>query len=107
MTMPTELTIRDVLRGSKTLFRRSAEQASSPEVLKVRGEVHRKLVSDSINYFLSKIIPGLMGFLSVLVFVRLLRYEEYGHYAFVLAIVMASASGYAGLLSKWGLLFKI
>ena len=106
MTMPTELTIRDVLRGSKTLFRRNAEQDSSPEVLKVRGEVHRKLVSDSINYFLSKIIPGLMGFLSVLVFVRLLGYEEYGHYAVVFAVVMASASGMAGWLSQGILRFQ-
>lgn len=104
--MPTELTIRDVLRGSMKLFRRSAEQDSSPEILKVRGEVHRKLVLDSINYFLSKIIPGLMGFLSVLVFVRLLGYEEYGHYAVVFAIVMASASGMAGWLGQGILRFQ-
>ena len=104
--MPTEVTIRDVLRGSTTLFRRSAEQDSSPEVLKVRREVHRKLVLDSINYFLSKIIPGLMGFLSVLVFVRLLGYEEYGHYAVVFAVVMASASGMAGWLSQGILRFQ-
>jgi O-antigen/teichoic acid export membrane protein len=106
MTMPTELTIKDVLRGTTTLFRRSAEHGSSPEVLKVRGEVHRKLVLDSINYFLSKIIPGLMGFLFVLVFVRLLGYEEYGHYAVVFAIVMASASGMAGWLSQGILRFQ-
>jgi len=106
MTIPPELTIRDVLRGSTTLFRRSAEQESNPEVLKVRGEVHRKLVLDSINYFLSKIIPGLMGFLSVLVFVRLLGYEEYGHYAVVFAVVMASASGMAGWLSQGILRFQ-
>jgi O-antigen/teichoic acid export membrane protein len=104
--MATEVTIRDVLRGSTALFRRSAEQDSSPEVLKVRGEVHRKLVLDSINYFVSKIIPGLMGFLSVLVFVRLLGYEEYGHYAVVFAVVMASASGMAGWLSQGILRFQ-
>jgi O-antigen/teichoic acid export membrane protein len=104
--MPTELTIKDVLRGSTTLFRRSAERESSPEVLKVRGEVHRKLVFDSINYFLSKIIPGLMGFLSVLVFVRLLGYEEYGHYSVVFAVVMASASGMAGWLGQGILRFQ-
>jgi O-antigen/teichoic acid export membrane protein len=104
--MPTEVTIKDVLRGSTALFRRSAEQDSSPEVLKVRGEVHRKLVLDSINYFLSKIIPGLMGFLSVLVFVRLLGYEEYGHYAVVFAVVMASASGMAGWLGQGILRFQ-
>lgn len=106
MTMSTEPTIRDFLRGSTTLFRTSAEQDSSPEVVKVRGEVHRKLVSDSINYFLSKIIPGLMGFLSVLVFVRLLGYEEYGRYAVVFAVVMASASGMAGWLSQGILRFQ-
>ena len=103
---PTELTIRDVLRGSTTLFGRSADPDSTPEVLKVRDEVHRKLVLDSINYFLSKIIPGLMGFLSVLVFVRLLGYEEYGHYAVVFAVVMASASGMAGWLGQGILRFQ-
>ncbi len=87
------------------LFRRT-EQNSNPEVLKVRDEVHRKLVLDSINYFLSKIIPGLMGFLSVLIFVRLLGYEEYGHYAVVFAVVMASASGMGGWLSQGILRFQ-
>jgi O-antigen/teichoic acid export membrane protein len=106
MTMPTELTIKDVLRDSTALFRRSAEQDPSPEVLKVRGEVHSKLVLDSINYFLSKVIPGLMGFLSVLVFVRLIGYEQYGHYAVVFAVVMASASGMAGWLSQGILRFQ-
>jgi O-antigen/teichoic acid export membrane protein len=104
--MPKELIIREALRGSKTLLSGSIGPDMSSDVLEVQGEVRRKLVVDSINYFLSKIIPGLMGFLSVLVFVRLLGYEEYGRYAVVFAVVMASASGMAGWLSQGILRFQ-
>src|SRR5579859_6769992 len=45
------------------------------------------LVQDAFNYFLSKIVPGLMGFLSVLVFVRMVGVEQYGRYAVVFAFV--------------------
>ena len=63
-------------------------------------ELKRTLFRDGFNYFLSKIIPGLMGFLSVLVFVRLLGVEQYGRYAVVFAFVMAWASGLSGWLAR-------
>ncbi len=59
-----------------------------------------RLMGDAFNYFLSKIVPGLMGFLAVLVFVRMIGVEQYGRYAVVFALVMASASGLAGWLSQ-------
>ncbi len=64
------------------------------------------LIQDAFNYFLSKIVPGLMGFLSVLVFVRLVGVEQYGRYAVVFAFVMAWASGLAGWLSQGILRFQ-
>jgi O-antigen/teichoic acid export membrane protein len=64
------------------------------------------LVQDAFNYFLSKIVPGLMGFLSVLVFVRVVGVEQYGRYAVVFAFVMAWASGLAGWLSQGILRFQ-
>jgi len=77
------------------------------------GNAHRSaasfrgaLVQDAFNYFLSKIVPGLMGFLSVLVFVRMVGVEQYGRYAVVFAFVMAWASGLAGWLSQGILRFQ-
>ena len=65
-----------------------------------------RLMGDAFNYFLSKIVPGLMGFLAVLVFVRMIGVEQYGRYAVVFALVMASASGLAGWLSQGILRFQ-
>jgi O-antigen/teichoic acid export membrane protein len=62
--------------------------------------VKRKLVADALNYFLSKIIPGIMGLCSVLVFVRVLGYDQYGRYAVVFAITIAVANGMSGWLSQ-------
>ncbi len=59
----------------------------------------KKLLSDSLHYFISKIIPGLMGLLSVTTFVRLVGYEEYGHYAVSLAVVLALSSWMSGWLT--------
>ena len=64
------------------------------------------LFQDGFNYFLSKLIPGLMGFLSVLLFVRLLGVEQYGHYAVIFTFVMAWASGLGGWLSQGILRFQ-
>jgi O-antigen/teichoic acid export membrane protein len=68
--------------------------------------IRRALVKDAFNYFLSKIVPGLMGFLSVIVFVRMVGVEQYGRYAVVFAFVMAWASGLAGWLSQGILRFQ-
>jgi O-antigen/teichoic acid export membrane protein len=70
------------------------------------GGFRSALVQDAFNYFLSKIVPGLMGFLSVLVFVRLVGVEQYGRYAIVFAFVMAWASGLAAWLGQGILRFQ-
>src|SRR2546427_4617158 len=76
------------------------------EVSPFTDSMHGKLFRDAFNYFLSKVVPGLMGLLSVLVFVRLVGYEQYGRYAVVFAFVMAWASGMAGGLSQGILRFQ-
>jgi len=69
-------------------------------------DLNRTLFRDGFYYFLSKVIPGLMGFLSVLVFVRLLGVEQYGRYAVIFAFVMAWASALSGWLSQGILRFQ-
>ncbi|HKW63901.1 MAG TPA: oligosaccharide flippase family protein [Candidatus Acidoferrum sp.] len=73
---------------------RAGEEGGAP------GRLGRQLVTDAFNYFLSKVVPGLMGFLSVLVFVRMVGVEQYGRYAVIFGFVMASAAGLAGWLSQ-------
>jgi O-antigen/teichoic acid export membrane protein len=68
--------------------------------------ISTKLVRDTFNYFVSKIVPGLMGLLSVATFVRLVGYEQYGHYAVLLATVTAFAAGVVGWLSQSILRFQ-
>src|SRR3989454_12284475 len=79
---------------------------SMGEVGPLTDSMRGKLFRDAFNYLLSKVVPGLMGLLSVLVFVRLVGYEQYGRYAVVFAFVMAWASGMAGWLSQGILRFQ-
>lgn len=61
---------------------------------------------DSRNYFLSKLVPGAAGLLSVMVFIRLVGYAEYGRYAVLFAMAMAFAAGLSGWLSQGTLRFQ-
>src|SRR6266704_4124820 len=76
------------------------------EVWPLMDSMRGKLFRDAFNYLLSKVVPGLMGLLSVLVFLRLVGYEQYGRYSVVFAFVMAWASGMAGWLSQGILRFQ-
>ncbi len=71
-----------------------------------QGDLRKRLVQDSFNYFLSKVVPGLMGLLSVVVFIRLVGYEQYGRYAVVLSLVIACSAGMSGWLSQGALRFQ-
>ena len=73
----------------------AGKNASPPE-----NELKTKLVGDTFNYFLSKVVPGLMGLLSVATFVRMVGYEQYGRYAVAFATVTAFSAGGAGWLSQ-------
>ena len=98
--------LETLLRGaSVTNSERDFGNSGDAEQLS-HSNFRRRLVQDTFNYFLSKVVPGLMGFLSVLVFVRLVGVEQYGRYALVFAFVMASVSGLAGWLSQGILRFQ-
>ncbi len=79
----------------------AGKSASVPE-----NALRTKLVGDTFNYFLSKVVPGLMGFFSVAIFVRMVGYEQYGRYAVAFATVTAFSAGVAGWLSQSMLRFQ-
>ena len=60
----------------------------------------KKLQKDTLIYFISKVIPGLMGLLSTLTFVRLVGIDQYGRYAVTFSFIRASAAGMSGWLSQ-------
>jgi O-antigen/teichoic acid export membrane protein len=64
------------------------------------------MLRHSFHYFLSKIVPGALGLLSVTVFVRMVGYSEYGRYALLFATAMAFSSGLSGWLSQGILRFQ-
>jgi O-antigen/teichoic acid export membrane protein len=92
-----------------TAHRRNGGQVSGEFSGDARGpdrSFRRALAMDAFNYFSSKVVPSVMGFLSVLVFVRMVGVEQYGHYAVVFSFVTACASGLAGWLSQGILRFQ-
>src|SRR5262249_51795347 len=50
--------------------------------------------------------PGVMGLLSVTVFVRLVGYEQYGRYAVLVAVMLACSAGASGWLNQGILRFQ-
>ena len=53
---------------------------------------HALLIKDSFKYTVAKIIPGIMGLLAVIVFIRMIGVEEYGKYSVQLSFLMASSA---------------
>ena len=100
--MPDNFAVKDILRvlGDAVVGRHREHDAARISETLPAGDIRIKLAVDAVNYFLSKIVPGLMGFVSVVVFVRLVGYEQYGRYAVVFAIVMALTSGLGGWLAQ-------
>ena len=98
--------LKSLAEGARGIGRAPAADQSGDDALLSATVLRERLVRDALNYFLSKIVPGLMGFLSVLVFVRMVGVEEYGRYAVLFALVMAAASGLAGWLSQGTLRFQ-
>lgn len=87
---------RGIPHGPSKVLETSSESSDLSAMTELRG----KLVLDTRNYFISKIIPGLMGLLTVAVFVRMVGYEQYGRYAVLMAATTACATGGAGWLSQ-------
>ena len=61
---------------------------------------HALLIKDSFKYSVTKIIPGVMGLLAVIVFIRMIGAEEYGKYSVQLSFLMAYSSLTVGWLNK-------
>ncbi len=58
---------------------------------------HNNLIKDSLKYFLTKIIPGIMGLITIIVFVRIVGVAEYGKYSVKLSFITA----YSALVIGW------
>ena len=61
---------------------------------------HALLIKDSFKYSVTKIIPGVMGLLAVIVFIRMIGAEEYGKYSIQLSFLMAFSAFTVGWLNQ-------
>ena len=61
---------------------------------------HTLLIKDSLKYSVTKIIPGVMGLIAVIVFIRMIGAEEYGKYSIQLSFLMASSAFTVGWLNQ-------
>ncbi len=58
------------------------------------------LLWDSLSYFGSKVVPGLMGLISVPIFIRLIGLNEFGQFAVIVPPLMAVAGASSGWLAQ-------
>ena len=61
---------------------------------------HALLIKDSLKYSVTKIIPGVMGLIAVIVFIRMIGAEEYGKYSVQLSFLMAYSAFTVGWLNQ-------
>ena len=61
---------------------------------------HTLLIKDSLKYSVTKIIPGVMGLIAVIVFIRMIGAEEYGKYSIQLSFLMAYSAFTVGWLNQ-------
>lgn len=88
MTMPDAIAIEHVLPAKPSLADRCASVLRAP------------LLRDSLNYFGSKVVPGLMGLISVPVFIRLIGLDQFGRFALAVPILLAIGSASSGWLAQ-------
>ena len=62
--------------------------------------LNKQLIGDSFFYLLTKIIPGLAGLLSVIVFLRWVGPDGYGQLTLILSFIMAVGALSAGWLNQ-------
>tara|TARA_B100000678_G_scaffold73824_1_gene60671 strand:- start:236 stop:1495 length:1260 start_codon:yes stop_codon:yes gene_type:complete len=58
------------------------------------------MVKDSFKYAVTKLIPGLMGLMTIIVFIRMIGPEEYGKYSIQLSFLMAISAFSIGWLNQ-------
>jgi O-antigen/teichoic acid export membrane protein len=61
---------------------------------------HLLMVKDSFKYAVTKLIPGLMGLMTIIVFIRMIGPEEYGKYSIQLSFSMAISAFSIGWLNQ-------
>ena len=61
---------------------------------------HTLLIKDSLKYSVTKLIPGAMGLIAVIIFIRMIGVEEYGKYSVQLSFLMASSAFTVGWLNQ-------
>tara|TARA_B100000949_G_scaffold220193_1_gene219981 strand:- start:566 stop:1846 length:1281 start_codon:yes stop_codon:yes gene_type:complete len=61
---------------------------------------HLLMVKDSFKYAVTKLIPGLMGLMTIIVFIRMIGPEEYGKYSIQLSFLMAISAFSIGWLNQ-------
>ncbi len=59
-----------------------------------------KLVSDSVYYYAGKIIPGLVGFFSVPIFIRLFGTSLYGEYSLLISTILLLSTFLSGWIGQ-------
>src|SRR6266480_1877407 len=91
--------IKNIEKLAGTLLE-DVSRVTTPSHGPAKHSLKMKLIFDSFNYFLSKVIPGIMGLFSVLAFVRLVGNAEYGRYSILFAIVTACTAGLSGWLPQ-------
>lgn len=57
---------------------------------------HSKIINDSLFYYLGKLVPGLVGFFSVPLFIRLFGASVYGEYSIFISTIMLIATFSSG-----------
>ncbi|HTS35884.1 MAG TPA: lipopolysaccharide biosynthesis protein [Candidatus Solibacter sp.] len=63
------------------------------------------LLWDSCTYFGGKVVPGLVGLVSIPVYIRLIGLDQYGRFAVFVPVLMAIASASSGWLAQGVLRF--
>ena len=61
---------------------------------------NKLLIVDGIKYALTKVLPGLMGFLAVIVLVKMVGAEEYGKYSILLSFILTLTAFCGGWLNQ-------
>jgi O-antigen/teichoic acid export membrane protein len=74
--------------------------AKAPALVRSRAVITSGLARDSLGYFGSKVVPGLIGLASVPVFIRLIGMEQYGRFAVIAPFLMAVAAAGSGWIAQ-------
>ena len=58
------------------------------------------LLTDSLKYSITKILPGIMGLISVILIIKMIGTEEYGKYSILNSFIMTLTAFSGGWLNQ-------